>query len=441
MNRARARYGNLPDLASVPPDEWKNLAGQGFDLVWLMGLWQRSPEARQIALREPSLQQAFDTILPGWTPEDVTGSPYAVYQYTPDAYFGSTESIQKLRETLNKSGMKLILDFVPNHLALDHPAVLSNPEFFVSSDAQEAQREPEIFFKTPGGRYLAHGKDPHFLPWSDTVQVNIFSSPVREFMIRELLRIAEIADGVRCDMAMLLLKDIFSQTWKKYLTGFEAPKTEFWEEAITRVKKKNPDFVFIAEVYWGREWQLQQTGFDFTYDKILYDRLFFDDAASVRAHLTAEPDYQNHSMRFIENHDEFRAAAAFGPEKSRAAAVIAATVPGMRFFQDGQIEGKKIHLPVQLGREPEEKPDSDSLAFYRTLLAYADAPVLHQGTWKLLEADHANLLAWAWRRGNECRAVAVNYSDQAVSGRVQMPGGEREVQLKPWGYLLLEYKV
>ncbi len=114
-----------------------------------------------------------------------------------------------------------------------------------------------------------------FPPWKDTVQINFYSREARDFLIDILFNLTELCDGVRCDMAMLPLNNIFFNTWigviKKY--GFEKPEKEFWEEAISAVKKKRQDFLFIAETYWDLEWQLQNLGFDFTYDKRLTDRL------------------------------------------------------------------------------------------------------------------------------------------------------------------------
>ena len=99
---------------------------------------------------------------------------------------------------------------------------------------------------------------------------------------------------------------------------------------------------------------LQQHGFDFCYDKRLYDRLEHDSAESVRLHLCADAAYQNKLLRFIENHDEPRAAATFSPAKERAAAVTTSTQLGARLFQEGQFEGRKTRLPVFLGRRPYE---------------------------------------------------------------------------------------
>ena len=109
-------------------------------------------------------------------------------------------------------------------------------------------------------------------------------------------------------MAMLVLPDVFERTWGIAAPGVLAPS------APSAVRAKVPDFLFLAEVYWDLEWTLQQQGFDYTYDKRLYDRLVEGHARPVREHLRAGLDFQDRLARFLENHDEPRAAATFTPE-------------------------------------------------------------------------------------------------------------------------------
>src|SRR5262249_12058491 len=130
-------------------------------------------------------------------------------------------------------------------------------------------------------------------------------------------------DGVRCDMAMLVLPEVFERTW-----GVQAQS--FWPRAIRLVRERAPEFCFMAEVYWDLEWTLQQQGFDFTYDKRLYDRLREGHARPVREHFCAGLDYQSKMARFLENHDEARSAAAFPPTVHEAAAAVTYLSPGLR---------------------------------------------------------------------------------------------------------------
>jgi len=185
------------------------------------------------------------------------------------------------------------------------------------------------------------------------------------------------------------------------------------------VRKLNPEFRFMAEVYWDMEWTLQQQGFDYTYDKRLYDRLRDGHARPVREHYWAPPDYQSRMARFLENHDEPRAASAFPPGMHQAAAVITFLTPGLRFFHQGQFLGRKKRISPHLVRGPEEPADAALGKFYDRLLAVLRQPVVRDGQWQLLECLPAwdgngsadNFIAWSWQgSGDQRLVVAVNYA-------------------------------
>ncbi len=428
ISRMSKKYGRPLTLMTVPASEWKSFAEQGFDYLWLMGVWAHSPGSAEHAAKEPGLCRAYDLILPGWKREDVTGSPYAIFGYELDPYLGRPEELAQLKMRLNGMGLGLVLDFVPNHLAFDHPWTLERPELFVSCRPETLHAHPEWSFITADGKKIAHGRDPYFAPWIDTAQINFWSPQAREAWLTELLKLAKVADGVRCDMAMLALNDVFQSVWGDHISDTR-PYTEFWEEVIPEVKKIAPNFIFIAEVYWDMDWPLQQLGFDFTYDKRLYDRMFFDSATSVADHLNAEPVYRDKCLRFIENHDEERATVTFGKQKSRAAGIIAATAPGLRFFYDGQLEGRRIRTPIHLRREPQEPVDPVAVAIYRRLLRFIKGPTTHEGEWTLLQTQPAwrqnesynAVLAYLWGYGMEWKLVVVNYSMIRAQASIRLP--------------------
>jgi hypothetical protein len=156
-------------------------------------------------------------------------------------------------------------------------------------------------------------------------------------VIETLKQIADQCDGVRCDMAMLVMNDIFGRTWNE--RAGPAPSTEYWPTVISAVRVAYPGFLFLAEAYWDLEWSLQQQGFNYCYDKRLYDRILQGPAEQVRLHLLADDDYQHRLVRFVENHDEPRAASAFGATRSQVAAVAALTQCGARLLHNGQLQG------------------------------------------------------------------------------------------------------
>ncbi|MCI0462061.1 MAG: hypothetical protein L0Z62_34345 [Gemmataceae bacterium] len=418
------RLGRTVTLGDVPNEELDRLAELGFDWLWPLGVWQTGSAARKVSLTHPDWRHGYQVDLPDFTDSDVCGSPFAIQSYTVHADFGCTDSLLTLRQRLRQRGIRLLLDFVPNHTAPDHRWVEEWPEFYVQGDAQDLVREPGNYRRIEtrrGPLVLAYGRDPYFPGWPDTFQLNYRHPVLREAMIEELTRVAGLCDGVRCDMAMLLLPQVIAATWGERARprdGTPPADAPFWPEAIGRVRRHHPDFLFMAEVYWDLEWSLQQQGFDYTYDKRHYDRLRSQDAPAVRGHLLAAPDYQFRSVRFLENHDEPRAAAVFPPPVHQAAAVLTFLVPGMRFFQEGQFEGRRAKANLHLCRRPDEQVDSAVREFYQRLLPCVSRPEVREGEWQLLDCRPAwdgnptwdRVLAFTWGERNGRRLlVTVNY--------------------------------
>ena len=420
-----AVHGKAVDLAAVPEAVWDRIAAFGFDAVWLMGVWERSPAGIAVAQENPGLLEDFRRALPDFAAVDNVGSPYCVRRYVVDRRLGSPAGLKVARERLRERGMRLILDFVPNHVAPDHPWVASHPEYFIQGSRADLESQPAAFIQA-GSTVFACGRDPFFPAWPDVLQLNAFDPGLRRAVIETIEVIAEQCDGIRCDMAMLVMNAIFERTWGERAGA--RPERDYWPLVIDAINARSPGFTFVAEAYWDKEWELQQQGFDFCYDKQLYDRMTHADAESVRQHLLADADYQDRMVRFIENHDEPRAAATFAPAKARAAAVMVLTLPGMRLVHEGQLEGRRTRLPVFLGRRPDEPVDEDLLAFYGGLLAAVDRPDLNSGSWQLCPCSGwpdnqscRNLLAWCWAYGSQRSLVVVNASGEAAQGKVRLP--------------------
>ncbi len=425
LSELSLKSGTAVHLGSVPSAEWDAIANYGFDAVWFMGVWERSPAGIAIANQNTNLLADFRRALPDFTPADNVGSPYCIRRYVVDAHLGGKEGLTIARRELAKRGMKLLLDFVPNHVAPDHPWVLDHTDYFVQGTSEEARNNPSSYIEVQG-RFYACGRDPNFPPWPDVLQLNAFAPGLRQAAKETVAGIAAQCDGVRCDMAMLVLNQIFARTWGG--RGGPPPPTGYWNDVIPAVKSAYPDFCFIAEAYWDLEWELQHQGFDYCYDKRLYDRLERTDADGIQLHLRADLVYQDKLLRFLENHDEPRAAAAFSRAAVQAAAVVASSLPGARLFHEGQLEGRKIRLPVFLARRPAEAVDQGLHTFYEKLLAAIRAPILHEGAWKLCERSgwpdnqsSQNLVAWSWVKDKDRRLIVVNLSDHAAQGRVLVP--------------------
>lgn len=410
VNEASRALGRQATLDDVPDSALDRLSSLGFDWVWMLGVWTIGSLGRTLSRGRADWRADYLLDLPDCVDEDVCGSPFAIQAYEPSPDFGGVEALARFRKRLLDRGLKLMLDFVPNHSALDHPWVYEHPEYYVHGTEDDLVRAPGNYgwVETAGGScILAHGRDPNFPGWTDTWQLNYRHAGLRAAMTGELTRIAGMCDGVRCDMAMLLQPDVFLGTWggRSLPKDGSAPVDKlFWPGAIASAKQANSEFTLLAEVYWGLEWPLLQQGFDYAYDKRLYDRLRHGDALAVREHLKADLSYQGRMARFLENHDELRAANAFDLARLRASAISAYLTPGMRFFHDGQLVGRRVRASVHLGRRAFEEPDPVLSAFYERLLGVLRWPEVRTGRWRLLDVRPAweenrtsdQFLAFVW---------------------------------------------
>ena len=208
----------------MPAEEWDAIRQLGFDAVWLMGVWERSPAGIAIALENDGLTASFRRALPDFRTDDVVGSPYCIRSYTVDAHLGGPAGLAAARAALAERGMSLILDFVPNHVAPDHAWIETHPEYFVRGSEDDLARDPASYVRA-GESVLARGRDPFFPAWPDVVQLNAFSPDQRTAAIETLKSIAAQSDGVRCDMAMLMMSDTFARTWGRAQARSRTPTT------------------------------------------------------------------------------------------------------------------------------------------------------------------------------------------------------------------------
>ncbi len=420
----RVQAGAPLTLVEVPDEELDRLKELGFDWVWLLGVWTIGRAGGEVSRAQPGLVRHGRDLLPDYRVEDLAGSIFAVQAYEVAPAFGGAAGLRAIRNRLRDRGMRLMLDFVPNHTALDHPWVASRPDFYVQGSEDDLAREPQNYTRVStarGSAVLAFGRDPYFSGWTDTLQLNYRHPGLRAAMADELARIAGLCDGLRCDMTMLLLPEIFLATWGDRALpadGKSPDDAPFWPYAIARARAVNPDLFLLAEVYWDLEWAIQRQGFDATYDKRLYDRLRALDAPEVRGHLHASIDFQGRCARFLENHDEDRAASTFPAEVHPAAAVITFLTPGLRFFHQGELEGRKLRASVHLARRPDDPTDPALIAFYGGLLAVLGRAEPHLGTWRLCDCREAwpgnptwdRFIAFTWDGPGSARLlVAVNY--------------------------------
>lgn len=431
------RERGLPSasLADIPDTWFSNIAAQGFDWIYLLGVWQTGPRSRAVSVSHPSMAHDHPNHLPDWTAADVCGSPFAIQSWTPHDDFGALEGLRGFRDAAGRHGLKLMLDYVPNHVGLDHPWAITHPAWFFSAPAESPQGVSAA--STTEGPWLMHGKDPYFPPWPDTFQLNLFHPEVRAAQREVIAAMASQCDGLRCDMAMLPLSDVFQSTWGQAasdIPGFAADTSDYWPGMINAARDINPCFLFLAECYWDREWDLMCQGFDYCYDKRLYERLAHGNSEEVNGHLKAAPEFRDKCAHFLENHDEPRAATVFG-ERRRAAAVVNYFAPGLRFVHQGQENGLRISDSVHLSRiahQPSERSEQD---FYRRLIRLSS--LASHFSWRLLFPEpawsgnptHTHFVAMAIGEGLSPAVVIANYSSVTSQCHLRWEWTENPINL------------
>ena len=422
--------GHAATLDDVPDADLDRFAAQGFDWVWLLSAWQTGAAGRQVSRTNPEWRREFEETLPDLREDDIAGSGFAIAGYTVADPLGGRAALARLRAAspVTRPSPDAGFRAEPHRpgSSLGGPASRLLRAWHGGRPRPRARELHAAFIAAEQTCILAHGRDPYFPGWPDTLQLDYANPALQDAMIGELLTIAGQCDGVRCDMAMLVLPEIFERTWGR-------PSGAFWPRATDAVRQRVPGFCFMAEVYWDLEWTLQQQGFDYTYDKRLYDRLREGHARPVREHLHAGLDYQDRLARFLENHDEPRAAATFPDGRHEAAAVLTYLAPGLRFFHQGQFDGRTRRISPHLCRGPEESVDQRLAGFYDRLLAVLRRPALRTGEWRLLPCGTAwdgngtwdNYVAYSWQLGSEDRLiVAVNAASTHSQGFVRLPFGD-----------------
>ncbi|MGB5755485.1 MAG: alpha-amylase family glycosyl hydrolase, partial [Acidimicrobiales bacterium] len=347
--------------------------------------------------------------------------------YTVDARFGGDEALAVARAELAARDVRLVLDLVPNHIAPDHRWVTERPELLVRGDHDDLRRDPDSFLEV-AGRVFARGRDPNFPAWPEVLQLDASSSDLRAAMAELVVELTERCDGLRCDMAMLVLDGVFHRTWGDRATGGASPDggRGYWPTVLSAARRARPGFIFWAEAYWDLESVLVEQGFDACYDKRLYDRLVHGAAVEIRAHLDTDVATQQHMLRFVENHDEPRGASVFEQAAHRAALTTVFTVPGVALLHEGQADGRRIRVPVTLARRPDETVDVDFHAFVDRLLD-ALAGGLRVGEWSLVTIEGwpgnrsaDQMVGWTWTSPASRHLIVVNLSEHRADGRVRL---------------------
>ncbi len=419
--------GRQAGLNDIPDEHLQRLAELGFDWLYLYCMWNSSAIETEMALSQPELRVEARVLLGEASANTLCASCFAISGYKTPEKWGGQEALKEFQARLHKWGLRLMLDFIPNHSGIGHPWASEHPDYYIQDTPENHKKNPGASIEIKidqGNQFLMHGRDPYFPPWRDTLQLNYGNPALQNAMIGELLALAELCDGVRCDMAMLILPQVFQRAW-----GIQCEP--FWPKAILKVKQLRPDFTFMAEAYWDLEHDLISQGFNFAYDKKLYDHLVKKQARAVHDQIKTAGRSITQMAHFLENHDEMRAASVFPLEIHRAAAWISFLIPGLRFFHAGQEQGHLLKIPVQFCKSPNQVANLKLQDFYTQLLTQLKEITWKPDSWQLCHISPAwegnstwqDFVVFSWMDdANECWLAVIHYASGVGQCYAQIPG-------------------
>jgi glycosidase len=369
----------IKHLDQIPDEELDQLAGWGFNGLWLIGLWERSEASKRI-------KQLCGN------PEAVA-SAYSLKNYSIANDLGGENAYQKLREKAWQRGIRLASDMVPNHMGIDSDWVLDHPEWFISlphspfpsysftgldlspvdrvsiniDDHYYDRMDAAVVFKHVDHergetRYIYHGNDGTSMPWNDTAQLDYLNEEVLETVIQTILHVARKFPIIRFDAAMTLAKKHYQRLWfPQPGTGGAIPSRaehgltkdafnrafpkEFWREVVDRVAEEVPETLLLAEAFWMMEGFFVRTlGMHRVYNSAFMNMLRNEENSKYRQviknTLEFDPQILKRYVNFMNNPDEKTAVDQFGKgDKYFGICTLMATMPGLPMFGHGQIQG------------------------------------------------------------------------------------------------------
>lgn len=437
--RTYPKFGNITDAML---DEIKK---KGADVVWLMGVWEESPfseDLNRLFGRESRYRRV--------------ASAYAVMDYKVNPRLGGEMSLKDLVRRANARGIRVMLDMVPNHLAIDTPLAKERPGIFMEPSAEEIDElrkrpdfarkdEFEKIYRHPDTRrFFYYGRDgSHPTPYYDTLQLDISRPEARAFLRETIFKIAELTNGggIRFDAVHLTFRQAIKDNWFPRMSREEfdrryPPRDEFWKNVLSEVKQKYPGMVVISETFAGSGDIIHSLGFDYFYENFFRDKLQDGDMAALSRLFTGA--IRNNYLKYLENHDiNKRIVSVLGKEKAIAAAALLFTTPGAALIYQGQERGCSLWVPTAaLVSGPADPGTAEVELHYDALGKIASLDVFRNGDFTLLDA-HGGLMAFVRGHGGEKAVVIVNYSDRTENGMVTVDGESIQYSMAPWEYRIL----
>lgn len=369
----------IKKLDQIPDEELNFFATSGFNALWLIGIWERSPASRKIKQLSGN--------------PEALASAYSIYDYVIAQDLGGEEAFQNLNERCWSRGIRLACDIVPNHMGIYSKWIIEHPDYFIQTDYPPfpsysftgpdlsdhpdfqiriedkywTRQDAAVVFqlvenKTGRVRYIYHGNDGTNMPWNDTAQLNLLMEEVREALIQLIFSIARKFSIIRLDAAMTLTQKHYQRLWFPVPgTGGAIPSRmdfsmstdeflnhypkEFWREVIDRINREKPDTLLLAEAFWLMEGYFVRTlGMHRVYNSAFMNMLKNEDNAKYRDlianTLKFNPEILKRYVNFLSNPDEETAINQFGDgDKYFGCCIMMVTMPGLPLFAHGQIDG------------------------------------------------------------------------------------------------------
>jgi hypothetical protein len=380
LDQLGKKYGRaITTLEQIPDEELDTLARWGFNGLWLIGIWERSPASRRIKQKCGN--------------PEALASAYSLFRYEVAADLGGEKALQNFKQRAAARGIRLATDMVPNHMGIDSPWVCEHPEWFVSLEkspfpaytfnGEDISSDPRVAIyiedhyydrsdaavvfkwverKSGVVHYIYHGNDGTRMPWNDTAQLNYLHLKVRETVMQTILAVARKFPIIRFDAAMTLTRHHYQRLWYPLPgSGGDIPSrsgqgmgqeqfdrsmpNEFWREVVDRVAREVPDTLLLAEAFWLMESYFVRTlGMHRVYNSAFMNFLKDEENGKFRVSLKNvlefNPEILKRFVNFMNNPDEETALAQFGNgDKYFGVCTLLATLPGLPMFGHGQIEG------------------------------------------------------------------------------------------------------
>ncbi len=464
-------------LDQIPEEELGRLAELGFNGLWLIGLWERSPASSRIKQKCGNPEAA--------------SSAYSLMRYRVAEELGGEEALGRLREGAARHGMRLAADMVPNHTGLDSDWMVDRAEWFIrqssspfpaySFHGENLSSRPEIgvyledhyfdrsdaavVFKRVDHRtgettFVYHGNDGTSTPWNDTAQLDYLNPEVWPAVIDTIVEVAKRFPIIRFDAAMTLTRKHFQRLW------YPAPGTagdipsraehgmtteafrrampqEFWRQVVDRVAQEAPNTLLLAEAFWLMEGFFVRTlGMHRVYNSAFMNMLRDGETGNFRRlieeTLLFDPGILQRYVNFMSNPDELSAIEQFGDgDRYFGTCVVMATLPGLPMFGHGQVEGWREQYGMEYRRSYHQEPVRRDLE-QRHLQQIA--PLLHRRDqfagvedFRLFAMNtdggdlQSDVLAYSNGSGDRSSLVLFNNSDHPVRGRLKTSAPGRVV--------------